>query len=153
MVSVYGGMSHERKTKIWTMWQQGVPMSHMARDIKKPPATVYSYLLYHGGIEPKTRIRRSSYLTFEERETISRGIASRSSMRDIARQLDRHPSTISREISRNGELKRYRASLAEKYFLKNSKRPKPLLFGENDSLREIVACLNQTGSQSRYQAG
>jgi IS30 family transposase len=38
-------------------------------------------------------------------------------------------------------LKRYRASLAEKYFLKKSKRPKPLLLGENDSLREIVACL------------
>ena len=53
MVSVYGGMSHERKAKIWTMWQQGTPMSHIARDIKKPPATVYSYLLYHGGIEPK----------------------------------------------------------------------------------------------------
>jgi hypothetical protein len=65
MVSVYGGMSHERKTKIWTMWQQGIPMSHIARDIKKPPATVYSYLLYHGGIEPKTRIRRSSCLTFK----------------------------------------------------------------------------------------
>ena len=134
-------MSHERKAKIWTMWQQGTPMSHIARDIKKPPATVYSYLLYHGGIEPKKRIRRSSCLTFEERETISRGIASGSSMRDIARQLDRHPSTISREISRNGGLKRYRATLAEKYFLKSSKRPKPLLLGENDSLREIVACL------------
>ena len=51
MVSVYGGMTHERKTRIWTLWQQGVPMSHIAQDIQKPPATVYSYLLYHGGIE------------------------------------------------------------------------------------------------------
>ena len=87
MVSVYGGISHERKTKIWTMWQQGIPMSHIARDIKKPPATLYSYLLYHGGIEPKTRIRRSSCLTFEERETISRGIASGSSMRVLPGNL------------------------------------------------------------------
>ena len=106
MASVYGGMTLERKTKIWKMWQRGIPMSHIAQDIAKPPATVYSYLLYHGGIEPKTRVRRLSFLSFEERETISRGIASGSSMRDIAMQLGRHPSTISREISRNGGIRR-----------------------------------------------
>ena len=116
MGSVYGGMTLERKTRIWSMWQRGVPMSHIAQDIRKPPATVYSYLLYHGGIEPKTRIRRSNFLSFEERESISRGIASGLSMRSIARQLGRHPSTSSREISRNGGLKRYRACLAEKTF-------------------------------------
>lgn len=141
MVSVYGGMTLERKTRIWSMWQRGVPMSHIAQAIKKPPATVYSYLLYHGGIEPKTRVRRSNCLSFEERESISRGIASGLSMRGIARELGRHPSTICREITRNGGLKRYRASLAEKTFLKNGKRPKPLLLGENGPLREKVASL------------
>ncbi len=138
MVSVYGGMTHERKTRIWTLWQQGVPMSHIAQDIQKPPATVYSYLLYHGGIEPKIRKRRESFLSIEERETISRGIASGLSMRNIAKQLERAPSTISREISRNGGLKRYRASLAEKAFLKKSKRPKPFLLAENVPLKEMV---------------
>ena len=80
MVSVYGGMTLERKTRIWPLWQRGVPMSFIAEVIKKPPATVYSYLHYHGGIEPKTRVRCSNCLSFEERESISRGIASGLSM-------------------------------------------------------------------------
>ena len=73
---MYVGMTHERKTRIWALWQQGVPLSHIARDIQKPPATVYSYLLYHGSIEPKIRKRRESFLSIEERKTKSRGIAS-----------------------------------------------------------------------------
>ena len=49
MVSVYGAMTHERKARIWQLWRQGRPMSEIARVIEKPPATVYSYLLYHAG--------------------------------------------------------------------------------------------------------
>ena len=63
MVSVYGGMTHERKTRIWSLWQQGFTMSHIAQDFQKTPATVYSYLLYHGGIAPKIRKRRESVLS------------------------------------------------------------------------------------------
>lgn len=49
MTSVYGPMTLEKKTRIWELWRQGVPMSLIARDIEKPPATIYSYLLYRGG--------------------------------------------------------------------------------------------------------
>jgi DNA-binding NarL/FixJ family response regulator len=91
-------------------------MSFIAGDINKPPATVYSYLLYHGGIEPGSRIRRLGALSFEERELISRGLACGKSIRNIARDIDRAPSTVSREISRNGGVNRYRAALAEKAF-------------------------------------
>jgi hypothetical protein len=48
MASVYGGMTDELKAFIWRLWQQGVAMSVIARDIAKSPVTVYSYLLYHG---------------------------------------------------------------------------------------------------------
>jgi DNA-binding NarL/FixJ family response regulator len=88
-------------------------MSHIPKILESHQRLFYSYLLYHGGIEPKTRIRRSNFLLFEERESISRGIASGLSMRNIARHLGRHPFTVTREISRNGGLKRYRACLAE----------------------------------------
>ncbi|WP_419469088.1 helix-turn-helix domain-containing protein [Burkholderia diffusa] len=37
-----------------------------------------------------------------EREEISRGVSAGPSIRAIARQLNRAPSTISREIARNG---------------------------------------------------
>lgn len=109
MVSVYGGMTHDRKARIWQLWRQGRPMSEIARDIEKPPATVYSYLLYHGGVTPRPRVRRASSLSLEEREAISRGVARSQSIRSIATELGRAPSTISREISRHGGSNQYRA--------------------------------------------
>jgi len=67
MVSVYGAMTHERKARIWQLWRQGRPMIDIAHDIVKPPATVYSYLLYHDRVEPRERILRADCLSFEER--------------------------------------------------------------------------------------
>ena len=116
-------------------------MSFIAADIEKPPATVFSCLLYHGGIEPGTRSRRPDALSFDERELISHSLARGDSMRSIAKDLNRAPSSISREIARNGGVNRYRAALAEKAFLKRDKRLKPLLLSENTSLRDIVCRL------------
>jgi len=59
-------------------------------------------------------------------------------MRSIAKDPNRSPSSISREIVRNGGVNRYRAALAEKAFLKRAKRPKPLLLSENTTLRDTV---------------
>ncbi|MBL4836888.1 MAG: hypothetical protein JKY34_04860 [Kordiimonadaceae bacterium] len=42
-------------------------MGEIARSIDKPPATVFSYLQYHGGIRPRKRVRASVTLTFGER--------------------------------------------------------------------------------------
>lgn len=75
MTNPHGSMTAERKRRIWKLWRKGNPMSVIAKDIGKPPATVYSYLLYHGGIEPCPRVRRGSSLSFDEREAISRGLA------------------------------------------------------------------------------
>ena len=124
VVSVYGAMTHDRKARIWQLWRRGQPMSEIARDIQKPSATVYSYLLYHGGITPRPRVRRPGCLSHEEREAISRGLARSQSIRSIARELGRVPSIVSREISRNGGIGKYRACTAEESFLKRSKRPK-----------------------------
>jgi hypothetical protein len=123
MTSTYGPMTPARKSRIWELWREGRPMSFIAADIEKPPATVFSYLLYHGGMEPRTRARRPGALSFDERETISRSLARGDSMRAIAKALDRAPSSISREVARNGGVSRYRAALAEKAFLKRAKRP------------------------------
>ncbi|MDY7578362.1 IS30 family transposase [Herbaspirillum sp. RTI4] len=131
-------MTDDRKAIIWRMWQQGYPMSEIARDIEKPAATIYSYLLYHGGITPRKRQRRATYLTLEEREDISSALAKECSIRSIARELNRSPSTISREISRNGGVVKYRASIAEQAFLKRAKRPKSFLLAERPALRCLV---------------
>jgi hypothetical protein len=62
-----------------------------------------------------TKDRRAlAALRFEEREEISRGIAVGRSIRQIAQGLGRAPSTVSREIRRNGGSQAYRANRADR---------------------------------------
>jgi IS30 family transposase len=61
------------------------------------------------------------------------------SLRAIARQLDRAPSTISREINRNSGLKRYRAIQADKAAWNRAHRPKPCKLAGNLQLSRIIA--------------
>ena len=48
-------MSEQKKAVIWDEWESGSPMTQIARAINKPPATVFSCLRYHGGIQPYHR--------------------------------------------------------------------------------------------------
>ncbi|QLL41033.1 hypothetical protein UM399_04290 [Sulfitobacter pontiacus] len=66
-------MDEQKKSVIWREWERGTPMANIARVIDKPPATVFSYLQYHGGIRPRQRFRRTDALSLEEREEISPG--------------------------------------------------------------------------------
>lgn len=133
-------MDERKKAIIWGKWEKGISMGEIARAINKPPATIFSYLRYHGGIQPYKRVRPSLSLTLEDREEISRGLAAEQSIRSISRLLGRHASTISREIKKNGGLARYRASIAEKKSWKRGKRPKQCLFARNVKLKNLVAC-------------
>ena len=38
-------MNDSKKAVIWNEWQNGTPMNIIAREIEKPPATVFSYSL------------------------------------------------------------------------------------------------------------
>ncbi len=82
------------------------------------------------------------YLCFEEREEITLLRAQGAGVREIARQLDRSPSTISRELRRNaatrgGKLE-YRASVAHWKAELMARRPKTAKLAANDDLREYV---------------
>lgn len=106
-------MNDVKKAAIWDKWQQGRPMTVIARSVCKPRSTVFSYLRYHGGIRPRSETQRSSALRLEEMEEMSRGVATGLSLRAIAKQLSRSHSTISRELSRIGGVIRYRATEAQ----------------------------------------
>ena len=93
----------------------------------------------NGGIAPRIRKARAGSLTFAEREEISRGLATNSSLRSIAKQLGRAPSTISREIARNGGSKSYRATSADICASNNALRPKACALQANDKLVTVVA--------------
>ncbi len=131
-------MNDQKKAVIWAEWGNGSPMIQIARAIEKPPATVFSYLRYHGGIAPRIRTRASISLSVEEREEISRELATGQSIRSIAALLMRSPSTISREINKNGGTARYRAAVADKAAWKRAKRPKQCVLAKNSRLRRLV---------------
>lgn len=131
-------MDEAKKATIWSLWTKGKPMIQIARAIDKPPATIFSYLRYHGGIQPYKRIRAESALSLDEREEVSRGLAAHKSLRIIAQLLGRSPSTISREVSKNGGIRRYRATVADAAAWKRAKRPKPCLLAKNVVLKDTV---------------
>jgi IS30 family transposase len=96
-------------------------------------------LLPRGGIAPAVRRRSRLALTLAEREDISRGIASDSSIREIARRVDRAASTVSREVARHGGRPAYRAHDADSQAWESALRPKRCLLAVNRKLRNMVA--------------
>ncbi|MGF6756563.1 IS30 family transposase [Paraburkholderia sp. GAS42] len=85
------------------------------------------------------RTSRRLALTLTEREEISRALVAGRSIRSIAVQLERTPSTIGREIARNGGQEGYRASQADQLAWDRGRRPKVCRLVENRALANIVA--------------
>jgi len=107
------GFGAAEKAKLWDWWQQGESLKAIGRAFGKPSSSIYFQLAPHGGIRPAPRRRSRLALTLLEREEISRGIAAAETARSMARKLGRSPSTVAREINRNGGYGQYRASQAE----------------------------------------
>jgi hypothetical protein len=93
------GLSAIKKRDVWSRWKAGQSLHEIGRAFDKPHSCIRALLLPRGGIPPAARRRSRLALTLAEREDISRGIASESPLREIARRLDRAASTLSREIS------------------------------------------------------
>jgi IS30 family transposase len=73
-----------------------------------------------------------------EREEISRGVAAGESCRQIAARLGRVPSTVSRELARNGGRHRYRAQAADAAAFGRAQRPKAAKLVLEPRLRAVV---------------
>jgi len=130
--------SDSDKAVLWDMWQQGESLKAIGRVFDRPSGTIYGLLAPSGGIRPPPRQRSRLALSLSEREEISRGIAAHLSVRSIATQLERSPSTISREINRNGGYDKYRATDADQAAWSRARRPKPCKLACNRSLNQIV---------------
>jgi IS30 family transposase len=114
-------------------------MSSIGRVFERESSSVYSLISPTGGIRPAVRKRSRLALTLIDREEISRGIATHQSLRVIAAQLGRSPSTISREVKRNGGIENYRAAQADQNAWDRSHRPKQCKLAINPKLSRIVA--------------
>ena len=133
------GLSAEQRTDIWSRWKAGESLHEIGRAIGKDHGSIQFLLSQRGGIVPAVRRRSVRTLTLAEREDISRGIASGSSIREIARGLQRAASTVSREVARHGGRPVYRASEADHQAWKSALRPKACLLARHRKLRMIVA--------------
>src|SRR3979409_274741 len=96
------GFTAAEKTELWDRWKRGESLKAIGRAFGKPSSSIYFQVAPHGGIRPAQRRRSRLALTLAEREVISRGVTARRSARSMAKLLGRSPSTVSREMSRNG---------------------------------------------------
>ena len=132
-------LSATQRVEVWRRWKAGESLHAIGRAVGKDHVVVHLLLKRHGGIAPPVRRRSRMALTLAEREDISRGIASGCSMRTVAQQVRRAPSTVSREVARHGGRVQYRANQADKQAWESALRAKPCLLATHSQLQEIVA--------------
>src|SRR5260221_1366237 len=124
---------------MWERWQKGESLQQIAQLFDRNPPSIQAILAAAGGIRPAPRCRSRWALTLAEREEVSRAVVAGHSIRSIAAQLGRAPSTISREIKRNGGQECYRASHADQSAWDRGRRPKIGKLAQNRALAHIVA--------------
>ena len=128
------------KAELWERWKRGSSAAAISRALDRRNKTgVLRIVMLNGGIAPAPRRRALAALRLEEREEISRGIAAGQSIRQIALGLERAPSTVCREIGRNGGRQCYRANRAERSAWERALRPKPCRLAHHRELRWQVA--------------
>src|SRR5258708_6804936 len=131
----YLELSGAQRTDVWRCWKAGESLHTIGRAFDRPHTSIHCLLAHHGGIVPAVRRRSVLALTVVEREDISRGLASGSSIRDIAKGLERAASTVSREAARHGGRPEYRANEADQRAWESALRPKWCLLSIHVKLR------------------
>ncbi|MBT3787373.1 MAG: IS30 family transposase [Alphaproteobacteria bacterium] len=131
--------TNKQKADIWDRWQRGESMSSIGRGFDRDSSSIYPLISRTGGVRPLDRKRSRLSLTLVEREIISRGIAACQSVREIARDICRSASTVSREINRNGGSDKYRAVDAEDQAWVRALRPKLCKLTGNTFLQRVIS--------------
>jgi IS30 family transposase len=131
--------TESQKALMWERWQKGESLQQIAQLFERNHSSIERILAETGGICPARRCRSRLALTLAEREQISRAVVAGYSIQAMATSLGRAPSTISREIKRNGGYECYRAAQAEQAAWDRARRPKTCKLVENRTLAHIVA--------------
>jgi len=124
---------------MWDRWKKGDSMHTIARLFDRGHGSIQRILKETGGIRPPPRGRSKLSLTLAEREEISRGVVAGHSLRSIAETLGRAPSTVCREVNRNGGRQHYRANQADQAAWDRAHRPQRCKLVKNRALACIVA--------------
>ncbi|MGH8653002.1 MAG: IS30 family transposase, partial [Gammaproteobacteria bacterium] len=127
------------KAEVWRRWKSGESCSDIARALGKCPHPIYALVAQGGGVAPQARRRSPRALSLSEREEISRGMCSGESIRTLAKRMGRAPSSVSRELTRHGGRRRYRALTADAQAWRNAQRPKVCRLAQYPALARCVA--------------
>ena len=131
--------SEPQKALMWKRWKEGWTLHQIGQLFDRPHTSIQQILSRTGGIQPPERSRSRLALTLAKREEISRALVIGHSIRFIAERIGRAPSTVSREVNRNGGRVGYRASLADDAAWERAPRPKSCKLVENRALARLVA--------------
>ena len=138
MARRYQRLSAAQLELLWTRWRRGETAVQISDLLGCHQATVTWVVGRAGGVRPRQRRRAARVLRLSEREEISRGVAQDESARSLARRLGRAPSTITREIERQGGRIAYRAGPADAAAWQRAQRPKRARLLQHPRLRRVV---------------
>jgi IS30 family transposase len=133
------GLSSAERRELWSRWKRGETVVSIAKGLERSKHCLHRVVVAHGGIAPAERTRSGRSLSLSEREQVSRGLAAGQSLRRIAGDLGRSPSTISREVTRHGGRAHYRAFDADERAWEAARRPKRCRLALHRRLRRVVA--------------
>lgn len=108
-------VAREVQREFWRLIAKGVATREAGTAVGVSHGPAEGWFREGGGMAPMSLKPSSRYLSLAEREEISRGVAAGEDQVVIARTLGRAPSTVCRELARNGMVrspKGYRAVLA-----------------------------------------
>ena len=128
-----------QKALMWERWKAGWTLHQIGHLFDRPHTSIQTILSRTGGIRPPERRRSLAALSLGEREEISRALVTGESIRSIAARLGRAPSTVSRELKRNGGQEGYRATQADSAAWDRALRPKRCKLAKNRALARAVA--------------
>lgn len=140
-------LHRSERRPFWQAIADGCSSEDAARSAGVSPAVGARWFRECGGMPPSHLSPSSSpasgrYLSLAEREQIALLRAQRQGVREIARQLARCPSTISRELRRNAATRSggfvYRAITAQWHADRAARRPKPAKLATHAALRSYV---------------
>jgi IS30 family transposase len=132
-------MSWSERNDLWARWRRGESLSEIAHGLRRASSVIFTVVGAEGGITPRPRRRSRLALTARDREEISRQLACGQSLRAISRLLGRAPSTLSREVARNGGRRVYRAAVADGHAWRRARRPQRCRLSTHPALRRLVA--------------
>ena len=133
----------EDRVRFWAAIARGAKTEDACVEARVSGPVGFRWFRHAGGVNPRLPQAVSGrYLSFTEREEIALLRVQRAGVREIARQLGRSPSTISREVRRNASTRTYqldyKATIAQWHSERRARRPKVAKMVASDQLRQYV---------------